>query len=134
MNAPKVSQRRIRRLTASEVESYDLVPAEVARRVWLIKVADLPGPYVGMSLGRFLLLTLDIPPDGRNVLLAHELIHARQWTELGLIGFGFRYLRDFARGLLRHRSWQPAYLQIEAEREARALSERWFKERFSTPT
>ncbi len=116
----------MRRLTTEEVAAYDLIPSELAKRVRLIHVRDLPGPYVGMSLGRNLFLAKSVPNDGSSLLVAHELVHSRQWVELGMAGFIFHYLNDFLRGLFTYRSWQKAYLAIEAEQEARSLSERWF--------
>lgn len=116
---------RIRRLTNEEIKAYDVLPPELARRVWLIRIWSLPGPYVGMSLGRFVLLTRSVPPDGTSHLLAHELVHVRQWAELGVAGFAYRYLGEFVRGLRSHRRWQPAYREIGAEVEARRLADLW---------
>lgn len=120
---------RVRQLTKAEIESYDHLPPELASRVWLIDVGYLPSRFQGMTLGRFILLADMAPPTGKDLLLAHELVHVRQWTELGVIGFGYRYLRDFFVGLGRHRRWRRAYRDIEAEREARRESETWARNR-----
>ena len=55
-------------------------------------------------------------------LVRHELVHVRQWQEMGLGKFLIRYLAEY----LRHRSQglghQRAYEEISFEREARQLS------------
>jgi hypothetical protein len=123
------TNHRIRRLTSTEIEAYDHIPSELARKVWLVDIGYLPGPYLGLTLGRFVLLADMGPATGTDLLLAHELVHVRQWTELGVAGFSYRYLRDFAVGLRRHRRWRIAYAQIEAEEEARRLTDAWAQRR-----
>ncbi len=118
------SHRRVRPLTRDEIASYDLIPAELATRVRVIR-APIPGPYQGIALGRFVLIGRDIATDGSSTLLAHELVHVRQWSELGVIGFGVRYLSQFVTGLIKTRRWSTAYRQIEIEREARSSAEEW---------
>ena len=125
--------RRIRRLTSAEIDAYDFVPPELAERVVIIAIGSLPGRYVGLTLGRFVFLAAMAPTDGAQPLLAHELVHVRQWTELGVAGFSFRYLRDFVTGLVRHRQWHQAYLHIEAEQEARQLATAWARRRLDHP-
>lgn len=125
--------RRIRRLTSTEVDAYDLLPPELAERVVILAIGYLPGRYSGLTLGRFIFLTEMASTDGGEPLLAHELVHVRQWTELGVVGFGFRYLRDFLAGLARHRRWRQAYLDIEAEQEARQLATAWARRRLDHP-
>ena len=122
------SDRRIRSLTGDEIASYDLIPAELASRVRIIRL-PVPGPYQGMALARFVIMGRDVSSDGSSTLLAHELVHVRQWAELGVVGFGVRYLAQFVSGLYRTRSWSTAYRQIEAECEARALAEEWRRRR-----
>ena len=119
------SRRRIRRLTSEEIEAYDLIPPELAGRVRIVTLGWMPGPYVGMALGRTLVMRDPIPPTGTSVLLAHELVHVRQWRELGAIGFLFRYLRDFLRAMKADRNWNRAYRRIGAEEEARRLANSW---------
>lgn len=122
----------MRHLNAAEIDSYDVLPQELARRVRIIRVPFLVGPYSGMALGRNVLLRRDIAGDGWSPLIAHELVHVRQWAELGVIGFLYRYLRDFGRGLATTRSWNRAYVNIEAEREARELTSAWQRRRNPT--
>lgn len=127
------SRRRIRRLTSEEIEAYDLIPPELAHRVRIITIGWLPGPYAGMALGRTLVMSESVPPDGTSVLLAHELIHVRQWNELGTVGFLFRYLRDFLRAMKADRNWNRAYRRIGAETEARRLADTWQQRRTPLP-
>ncbi len=118
------ARRRVRPLTKHEIASYNLIPAELAARVRVV-LAPVPGPYRGMALGRFVFIDRDIATDGSSTLLAHELVHVRQWSELGVVGFTIRYLSQFVTGLAKTRSWNAAYRQIEVEREARASAEEW---------
>lgn len=129
----RASTRRVRRLTGHEISSYDHVPSELTRRVWLIRTPRTPGPYLGISLGRFLLMSRDIRPDGASLLLAHELVHVRQWSEVGVVGFTWAYVSQFLSGLVANRNWTAAYRDIDAEREAREVAEKWQKRRQSRP-
>ena len=104
---------------------YDVLNPELASRVRLIRVPKPPGPYVGLTIGRYVLLAGDLRPGDPSRLLAHELVHVRQWHELGVIGFLYRYLSDFAGGVVAHRSWRPAYHGIGAEEEARSEARGW---------
>ena len=99
----------------------------------MIRVPTLLGNYTGMSLGRFVLLARPVPADGKSMLLAHELVHVRQWSELGIAGFLIRYLLDFARGLRSHRRWQHAYRDIRAEIEARQVAAEWYRRTVEGP-
>jgi hypothetical protein len=114
-----------RRLSADERASYDLCPDRLAQRVRIVSVPVLPGGYAGMTLGRWILLARPVHPDGSSSLLAHELVHVRQWAELGVVGFAARYLASFGRGLRRHRRWNEAYRRIGLEVAARRETERW---------
>ena len=55
-------------------------------------------------------------------LLAHELVHVRQWRSLGVVGFLVAYLGSYARWRLRGYGHWAAYrripLEVEAEWEA----------------
>ena len=115
---------RIRRLTSDEIAAYDVLSTELASRVRVIRVPALPGRYVGLTVGRFIFLARDVG-HGTSSLLAHELVHVRQWHELGAIGFLYRYLADFVRGLRTHRRWNAAYRDIGAECEARSEAADW---------
>jgi hypothetical protein len=71
-----------------------------------------------MTLGSTVLMRRDHLGDER--LLAHELVHVRQWRELGVPRFLWRYLSDYFRGRLRGLNHRDAYLAIPLEVEARA--------------
>ncbi len=118
-----------RGLTPAEIESYDVITGDLARRVRIVEVPALPGQYVGMTLGRYVLLAKHVPDDGSSTLLAHELVHVRQWAELGVAGFSGRYVLSFLAGLRANRRWMAAYHSIEAEEEARRETTDWLRRR-----
>ena len=98
---------------------------QLAARVRVLRVPILPRHADGMTIGRWIFLTDDRSRAGDRTLLAHELVHVRQYAELGYLRFSWRYLRDYARGLIRLRDGRAAYLAIAAEVEARADAEAW---------
>ena len=116
---------RVRRLTAREVAGYDLVPAEIARRARVQRVPVLSPGMHGMTLGRIILVLRDDDRSGRRTLLAHELVHVRQYAEMGAMRFLWRYVGEYARNLWRLRSHRQAYRAISFEAEARAEAARW---------
>lgn len=118
-----------RPLNTVELDSYRLIPHALARRVRVYEIPALPGSYVGITLGRHVFLATDVPDDGASLLLAHELVHVRQWHDQGVVGFGRRYLGAFARALTRTRSWNASYRAIPAEVEARVEADRWHRTR-----
>jgi hypothetical protein len=58
-----------------------------------------------------------------GILLAHELVHVRQWLELGMVGFLWRYAGGYLKGRFSGSSHHEAYLGIELEVEARRLAD-----------
>lgn len=76
------------------------------------------------TLGRFVFIRPESVASER--LLRHELVHVRQWRELGVRGFLRRYLGAYLRWRLRRYPHWAAYrripLEIEAEWLARARS------------
>lgn len=115
----------VRKLSATEVDRYDVISRDLARRVWLIRVPILPGGYAGMTIGRVVFLARRTAPETPSTLLAHELVHVRQFSELGILRFAWRYNLAFAQGLWRLRSWNGAYRAIPAEVEARQQAGAW---------
>ncbi len=115
----------MRRLEGPEIQSYDVLSRELAERVRIVRVPVLPFGSSGMAVGRFVLLRTDNDRSGNRKLLAHELIHVRQWHEAGCWAFLWAYLGDYFRELKRHRRHRDAYLAIRAEREANALADNW---------
>ena len=117
----------MRRLSALERSAYDHVPAAVAGRARVQRVPVLPLDADAMTLGPLVLVRRDEMRHrtGRRELLAHELVHARQWAELGAARFLWRYLGGYATNLRRLRRHHDAYLAIPLEVEARAEVGRW---------
>lgn len=60
----------------------------------------------------------DVPPAVLGALVAHELVHVRQWHALGLVGFLRHYLVDYLRGRRRRLGHRGAYRAIGLEAEA----------------
>lgn len=114
-----------RPLNPLELDRYHLIPRALAARVRVYEIPALPGSYVGITLGRHVFLATDVADDGKSLLLAHELVHVRQWHELGAVGFARRYVWSFLRSLPSTRSWNESYQSIPAEVEARDGAARW---------
>jgi hypothetical protein len=112
-----------RSLSADEVERYDHLPPAVVRRARLHRVRRLASGAHGMTVGRHVLLVRG--HEDSRPLLAHELVHVRQYAERGTLRFLVRYLADYARNLVRLRDHRQAYLAIPAEVEARQEAGRW---------
>lgn len=116
---------RVRRLNDAELDRYSLVPRWIAARAVLVRVPVLPPGAAGMTSGRLVFLRRDEPTDGTSTLIAHELVHVRQFTELGRLRFGFRYVLAYLSNLARLRSHRAAYLAIPQEVEAYSLAHAW---------
>ena len=78
-----------------------------------------PG-VAGMTLGRWILVRRGHEHD--RELIAHELVHVRQWRELGAVRFLALYLGTYARGRWRGLGHKAAYEAIPLEAEARAIA------------
>lgn len=85
----------------------------------VVAVPWLPLGVAGMTLGRLIVLHRDHLGD--ETLLRHELVHVRQWRELGVPRFLWRYLSAYVAGRLRGLGHQAAYRAIPLEVEARSL-------------
>lgn len=116
---------RVRRLTQTEVDCYDLVPRHVACRAILVRVPVLPPGAIGMTSGRLVFLGGDEPYDGSSQLIAHELVHVRQFAESGRLLFALRYFGAYLVNLVRLRGHHRAYRAIPAEREAYSSAAAW---------
>jgi hypothetical protein len=115
----------VRRLEGPELAAYDVLDRELAVKVRIQKVPILPRGASGMTIMNLVLLKSDEDRAGSRKLLAHELVHVRQYAELGYLKFSYRYLRDYVRNLIELRKHRPAYLAIGAEVEARAEADAW---------
>ncbi|HKX76231.1 MAG TPA: hypothetical protein VJR05_12675 [Acidimicrobiia bacterium] len=67
-------------------------------------------------------LLLGGDPKRLGGLIVHELVHLRQWRQLGIARFLWRYLGDYWRGRRTGLSHREAYLAISLEEEARQVS------------
>ena len=102
---------------------FDLVPAAIAARARLQRTPVLSPGVNGMTLGRLVLLRRG--HERSEKLIAHELVHVRQWAELGVPRFLVCYLRTYLLGLVRLHSHRRAYLAIPLEEEARRETAAW---------
>ena len=110
----------LRRLSAREQDRYAHVPAlDRARARILVVPAWLPG-IDATTLGRLVVVKRGREED--RVLVAHELVHVRQWRELGVLGFLRAYLGEYVAGRRTGLGHRDAYARISFEREARALA------------
>ena len=57
-------------------------------------------------------------------LLAHELVHVRQYRQLGAWHFRWAYLREYLSGRFRNLGHEAAYRNISFERAAREVEDR----------
>ncbi|HMG26290.1 MAG TPA: hypothetical protein VKH36_05690 [Acidimicrobiia bacterium] len=111
-----------RRLDAREREQFTHVAARDLDRARVMTVPVLTPGIAGMTLGRWILVRRGHEHD--DGLIAHELVHVRQWRELGAARFLARYLGAYARGRRRGLGHQGAYEAIPLEAEARGLAGR----------
>jgi hypothetical protein len=61
-------------------------------------------------------------PSALGPLIVHELVHVRQWAELGVIRFLWQYVAGYLRGRLTGLPHQDAYRVIPIEIEARGIA------------
>jgi hypothetical protein len=111
-----------RRLDARERERFTHVPRRDVERARLVTVPLLTPGVAGMTLDRWILLRRGHEDD--SDLVAHELVHVRQWRELGVVRFLARYLGAYARGRWRRLGHKAAYEAIPFEVEARSITGR----------
>lgn len=96
-----------------------LPPQRPAR---VVAVPWLPPGTAAMTLGHTILMRRDHLADA--ALLDHEMVHVRQWEELGVPRFLWRYLGAYLRGRARGLTHQAAYRAIPLEVEARDVAGR----------
>lgn len=115
------------RLSPREQQHHRHVPAIDLDRARIVTV-PLWLPGIGAStLGRVIVVRHDRAGD--RALLAHELVHVRQWRELGMIRFLRSYLGEYValrRSGLPHRdAYRGISFEVEARRSAgmQALAE-----------
>jgi hypothetical protein len=107
---------RIHPITPESVTVVSAPP--MMRRMW--------GRGTGaMTLGsRIFVDPMVLERGGRELtaLLMHEMVHARQWQELGPRRFLASYLRQYLVARVTGATHRSAYLAIGAEVEARSLA------------
>ncbi len=130
-SATSPKQRR-RSLDEEEVSAFDHIADGLCRRVKLIRTNLLPPAADGMTIGSYVLLRGDQIERRSSTLLAHELVHVRQFAELGLVRFGIEYFGAYLKNLARSRNHRQAYLDIPLEIEARKEASHWAKVRGTT--
>ena len=86
------------------------------RPAWLLVGGPVPRGAAAITLGRVVSVRRRAADDAR--LLAHELVHVRQWRELGVVGFLVRYLGAYLRWRVRGYGHWAAYRRIPLEVEA----------------
>jgi hypothetical protein len=90
------------------------------RAAWLLVGGPVPPGAAAITIGRVISVRRHAAADER--LLAHELVHVRQWRELGVAGFLGRYLGAYLRWRLRGYGHWAAYRRIPLEIEAEWLA------------
>ncbi len=114
-----------RNLEPDEIDVYDHVASAVLGRVRLMRTNLLPPAADGMTIGRFIFLRGDRIQDRSTALLAHELVHVRQFAELGPVRFFSQYLGAYFKNVWKLRNHRAAYLAIPLEQEAREAASSW---------
>jgi len=117
LHAGGVDSVRVRLLIQPiEPDSVSVRPApRLLQRVWGREIR-------AMTLRNTILLDptlLAAAQDRAGTLLIHELVHVRQWHDLGVSRFLWRYLTGYLRGRFDGLGHRGAYLGIPLEVEAR---------------
>lgn len=121
--------RVVRRIAPDEAELYrTVVDADIAEKVWLVQLPTIPGPYSGLTIANVVIIDRKLPPGTPSALLAHELVHVRQFHDQGIVRFTLEYNKSFIIGQVTERRWSKAYRAIPAEVEARSETTRWLRE------
>jgi len=128
VSTPK-NRRRV--LEPDEIQAFTHVGDDLLKRVTLIRTNLLPPAADGMTLGRFVLLRGDHISKKTTTLLAHELVHVRQFAENGPTRFLALYVGHYLKNLFRLRNHRQAYLDIPFEIEAREEASAWKKQNSS---
>lgn len=118
---------RKRNLEDAEIASFTHVADDVLRRVRLIRTNLLPPAADGMTIGNVVFLRGDRIEQRATTLLAHELVHVRQFAEHGPIRFITQYVGAYLKNLRVSKNHRQAYLDIPFEIEARDEASKWAK-------
>lgn len=123
--------RRVRRLEEPEIAACGLIGRELAETVKIRTALLLPRNVDAVTFGRTIWLRRRHDPGEHRELIAHELVHIRQYAEQGRARFLGRYVAEYLRLLVRMRRHRAAYRAIPAEVEARRLAADWVQRRSS---
>jgi hypothetical protein len=107
---------------ACGLDDADRVPVRPAPP-WLVRAWR--GPVAAMTLPWAIYVRPDVLTGNRQALarlLVHEMVHVRQWRQLGTIGFGRQYLGGYMSGRRKGLDHYQAYLAIPLESEAREIA------------
>jgi hypothetical protein len=103
----------------SDIDSIAIRPApRWLTTIWRSDVAAMTVPWA-------IYVRRDVLGGDSNrlaALVGHELVHVRQWRQLGSLRFVRRYLIEYLRGRRKGLSHAQAYLGISFEKEAREIS------------
>lgn len=113
-------------------EVSDVVWPARPERIWLRTASPLvtrlwPEGIVAMTFRQLILVDPDLlrgDPVRLGRVTVHELVHVRQFHDLGLLEFLRRYLGDYLRGRWSGLSHSEAYRSIGLEEEARRVTSR----------
>ena len=102
---------------------FDHLPPAMVAGAKVKLARRLPRQADAMTIGR----TIYVRPghEQSQSLLAHELVHVRQWQQYGSLGFLRRYLWAYLRNLVALRDHMAAYRAIPFEAEAREEAAAW---------
>lgn len=110
-------------LAKAAIQRFDHLPKATVERARVRTSRRLPPQADAMTVGR----TIYVRPghEDSDTLIAHELVHVRQWQQYGWFGFLRRYLGDYLHNLAKLRNHMAAYRAIPFEAEARAEAAAW---------
>jgi hypothetical protein len=125
---------RRRHLEQAEIDDFDHIADALLGRVRLVRTNLLPPAADGMTIGRFVLLRGNHIRESTSPLLAHELVHVRQFAEMGAPRFLGAYFGAYFKNLRRTKNHRQAYLDIPLEQEAREVAAEWLHARQANNT
>ena len=92
------------------------MPLDADERAWLLVGGPVPRGASAITVGPVVSIRRRFVDDER--LVAHELVHVRQWRSLGAVGFLVRYVGSYLRWRFRGYPHWAAYRRIPLEVEA----------------
>lgn len=122
---PASPKKKRRFLSLDEIANYDHVADGLLSRVKVVQSRFLPNGADGVTIGRYVFVKPGHFDRPMSALMAHELVHVRQFAELGAVRFFTRYVGEYLRHLAKLRNHREAYLAISFEVEARRIAKEW---------